>query len=422
MTEDFLQYLWKFGLFENFLTSTDGQEIEVISKGTHNSDSGPDFFNAKVRIGTTIWAGNIEIHLHSSHWELHKHNTDKAYDNVILHIVFKHDKEIYRTNGEKITTIELPVNQIYFNNYQRLTGNLEWIPCQKLIGKINPFEISFFLSQLLIERLERKSELVYHILKETNNNWEEAFYRSLAGTFGLKANSIPFILSASNLPLNIINKHRHDLFQIEALMFGTAGFLSQNCDDDYFLKLHKEFIFLSSKYSLKPIGLHIWKFMRLRPGSFPTIRIAQFAALLHQFPVLFSRLISIETTINPSEFHTVKASAYWNTHFLFGKTSGNTEKKMGEETANLIMINSIIPFLFVFGKEKGDYKLIDKALSIFDLLKTENNHIIRKWAECGIKAKNASQSQALNHLFTNYCLNRNCLNCNIGHSLIQAKI
>lgn len=317
MKEEFLHYIWKNKLFnKEELLDANGNKIIVENTGLHNHDAGPDFFNAKIKIGDTTWAGNIEIHIKSSYWETHKHHTDKAYDNVILHIVLENDKDVFNTKGNKIQTCELKFNKSHLASYEGLINSENIIACNNYINDIDKFTLNSWLTALLIERIEQKTSELKQILKFTNNNWEEAFYISLAKAFGFKVNALPFELLAKSLPSIILAKNKNNLFQIEALLFGQAGMLKKlNINDAYFSSLKKEYNFLKAKYKLKSIDPHLWKFLRIRPANFPTIRISQFAHLIYKSSHLFSKIIKESDTKKIMQLFNIEASIYWQTHY-----------------------------------------------------------------------------------------------------------
>lgn len=422
MKEEFLHYLWKYKLYcRDNLKTYAGESVEIINHGTHNFDSGPDFFNAQVKIDNTIWVGNIEVHISSSDWYAHNHNTNKAYDNVILQVVLNHDKEVLRTNGQIIPTLELNFDNDLYLNYKTLIENDKWIPCQDNIQELDPFKISTWLEKLCIERLEQKSSGIQEILQKVNNSWETAFYYLLARNFGFKLNSDPFEMLSKSLPLNYLAKHKDNLFQVEALLFGQAGFLEENHGDEYYLKLRKEYQFLKSKFQLKSIENHLWKFLRTRPGNFPTIRIAQFAQLIYKSTSLFSKIIKIKNLDDYYDLLNSKTSEYWNTHYTFNKESEFKLKSLGKSAIDIILINTIVPFLFVYGRAKGQFEFQEKAINLLENIKAEKNTIISHWGDMNIKAKNAFDTQALIQLKNNYCNQKKCLNCLIGNDIINSK-
>ncbi|RLD64419.1 MAG: DUF2851 domain-containing protein [Bacteroidetes bacterium] len=422
MNEAFLQHIWKYHLFDKTeLIASTGEKIEIINVGQKNIDAGPDFFNAKVKINNTVWAGNVEVHINSSDWLKHSHNTDKAYDNVILHVVYNNDMQITRTNGEAIPTIELKFDKRIFDKYQDLIKNEQWVSCEDEINNVDGFIIDFWLNSLLIERLESKSEYILNNLYKNNNNWEETFYQQLAKNFGTKINQFPFEQLTKSLPLIYLAKHKNSLLQIEALLFGQAGFLEINIDDDYYNSLKKEYLFLKDKFKLKSIEKHLWKFLRLRPGNFPTIRIAQFAALIYKSSSLFSKIIETDDLIEIKKHFSVSASEYWDTHYIFGKTTKKRKKRTGQIFINSLIINTIVPFLFVYSKSKDNEKYKIRALKFLEQLPAEKNSIISNWKLLKMPVPNAFYSQALIQLKNEYCNKKKCLYCQIGNRIIVKK-
>ncbi len=419
--EEFLYYVWKNKLFnKDKLKDADENYIEVIDTGTLNTDSGPDFFNAKVKINDTIWAGNVEIHINSSDWYRHLHNKNKAYDNVILHIVATDDKEVLRTDGTIIPTAVLYYDKTIYERYKYLVNTTQILPCASYIKDIDMFTLNSWLTVALYERLEEKTNLVKQIFKKTKNNWEETFYIIMAKAFGFKVNSLPFELLSKSLPLHILGKHKNNIFQIEALLFGQAGLLNEKYEeeDEYYNKLQKEYSFLQKKYNLAPTEGHLWKFMRLRPANFPTIRISQFAVLINKSNHLFSKVINSQNIKELQALFVIQSGIYWNNHYRFGKTSIERTKRLGKGAINNLIINTIIPILFIYGKEKDDEEIISKALGFLEELKAEKNYITKGWQDAGFEIKNAFFSQAVISLHNNYCSKNNCLNCRIGNKII----
>lgn len=420
MKEEFIHYIWKYKLYnKEILKDQNENTIEVINQGTHNTDSGPDFFNSKIKIDDAVWAGNVEIHINSSDWYNHNHHKDKAYDNVILQVVLNNNKKVLRTNGELIPTMELKFNQELFDNYESLLKQETWIPCQNKIENLDSFIINNWLEKLGIERLEQKADKINFILQQTNNSWENAFYIQLARNFGFKLNSDPFEMLAKSLPLSYLAKHKDNLFQIEALLFGQAGFLNDESGDEYYESLKKEYLYLKKKFQLNPIERHLWKFLRSRPGNFPTIRIAQFAKLIYSSTSLFSKLIEVNTIEDCYNLLIVKPSDYWSNHYTFNKESIQKLKVIGKSAIDILLINTIIPCLFIYGKTKGIVDLQDKAIHFLESIKPEKNSIVSKWNDLGIKSDNAFFTQALIQLKNNYCDSKKCLNCRVGNYIIQ---
>ncbi len=421
MNENFLQYVWKYGLFDSSSTVLDnGEEIEIISPGEHNTNAGPDFTNVKIKIGKVLWAGNVEIHVNSSDWEKHGHHHDKAYDNVIIQVVANHDKPVKRTNGEPIPTITLKYNPKYYNNYSDLINSRNWISCEHKINDVNSFIIRYWLEKLMIERLEVKAGEITRYFKQNKNNWEETFYQRVGNNFGFKLNAQPFEMLVKSIPLNCLAKHKNNLLQIEALLFGQSGMLNDlEHEDDYINILKREYAFLQKKFNLKPVEKHLWKFLRLRPSNFPTIRIAQFASLIYSSSKLFSKILEANNVEEIKKLLSVTASSYWDVHYTFGKPSAKRVKKLGDAGINILLINTIIPFLFVYGKVKNNQMYKDRALKFLEHVKAEQNHIIKGWKELGIIPENALQSQALLQLKNVYCDPKKCLDCQIGNQLIS---
>lgn len=421
MTEEFLQYVWEHALFEKEdLVTTNSDPIEILNPGTRNTDAGPDFFNASIKIGKTLWAGNVEVHVQSSDWITHGHQNDQSYNNVILHVVLNNNK-IIAQNGNEIIPVFIPkVKPEVIENYSHLIAQKSWPACYETIGKINPIYLYNAFDALLVERLEQKTSLIVKTLNDNKNNWNETFYQHLSRSFGFKTNTLPFEMLARTLPQSTLAKHKSNLFQLEALLFGQSGLLNEQLlGDDYFLKLREEYSYLASKYQLKGMEGHIWKFLRMRPSNFPTIRIAQFAALLHHSESLLSKLIEVKDVKEIIKFFEVKASEYWDTHYHFNKESEKKPKWLGESSRNNLLVNTIAPFLFIYGERNEKENLKQRAIDILEQLPPENNNIISRWSELRINAKNSFDSQALIQLKNNYCESKKCLNCPIGKKIID---
>jgi hypothetical protein len=424
MKEDFLHYLWKYSLYDpEKLSDSSGNKILVIRPGEYNRDSGPDFFNARISVDGTIWAGNVEIHTRSSHFDAHGHQDDPAFDNVILHVVAENDRKVFNSKGEEILTAQLSFDPELYDRYISLVNNPYIIACQDEIKEIDSFLMRHWLNSLVIDRLENKSELITRIYKETDNDWEETFYRLLTRYFGFRINTEPFEMLASALPFRIIRKHTDNLFQIEALLFGTAGMLEEGMfrdaiADEYYRNLIKEYKILLAKYSLKPVHGWLWKFSRLRPANFPTVRISQLAAMLSVTGGLFSRVLEASGIIRLKEVFEVAASGYWDDHFVFGKRAGNSVKHTGPQAVNIFLINAVIPLIFVYGKSRDNNDICERALSFLEDLPAEENSILDEWQEAGIGAESAFYSQALIQLRNEYCKKRRCLECRLGSKLV----
>jgi hypothetical protein len=421
MTEQFLHYLWKFRLLNNVLTTTSGEDIVILKPGDHNRDSGPDFINARIRIGTTLWAGNVEVHLKTSDWIRHKHHEDEAYQNIILHAVLESDREIYRNTGESIPTLILQgkYDAMLYERYRDLMENLNWIPCEKMIGQVDDVTICSQQSRLLVERLERKSGYIEAVYRNCMNSWDEAFYQLIARNFGFRLNAEPFELLAKSIPLQFIAKHRDNPFQVEALLFGQSGMLKKKYADEYPRHLAKEYRFLRKKYSLKPVDAHLWKFLRLRPSNFPTIRISQFSCLLCKSQGLFSEVLSSHQLKDLRDLFDLKCSEYWTSHYIFDRKSVSKVKRIGVKTVDLLLINTVIPFIFLYGMSRDNPELKERALDFLSGLPAEENSISNQWRNLRIKIDCAFSSQAMMELKEHYCDQKRCLDCKIGHAILE---
>jgi len=421
MTEEFLHYIWQYRLYSPNLVLQTGEQVEVLHPGVHNTDSGPDFFNAKIRIGETIWAGNIEIHILSSDWKRHNHQQDMSYDNVILHVVWRDDMPVFRKDGTQIPTLELDglYNENSWKNYLRFMASQQWIPCDTMIASVDPFLRNAWFDRVLVERLERKALQVEHILSLTKNDWSHTFYRLLAHNMGFKLNNQAFEMLAQSLPYQFLAKHADDLFQVEAMVFGQAGLLETSFQDDYPQKLKKEYEFLKSKFDLTPIDSHLWRFMRLHPGNFPTVRLAQFASIMHHSVSIISELFNSNDVNTYRKLFGAEASEYWNTHYTFDKPSASRRKTLGQSSVDLLLINLVAPILLSYGRRRSDTEITEKPIDMLMQLKGEENSIISKWAALGMDVSTAANTQALLELKTNYCDKKKCLDCRIGNELLK---
>jgi len=422
MTEEFLHYIWQYRLYSPNLLLQTGEEVEVLHPGMHNTDSGPDFFNARIRIGDTIWAGNIEIHILSSDWKRHNHQQDMSYDNVILHVVWRDDTPVFRKDGTLIPTLELDglYKENSWKNYLSFMASQQWIPCYTMISKVDPFIRNSWFDRVLVERLERKALQVEHILSITNNDWAHTFYRLLARNMGFKLNNQAFEMLAMSLPYTFLARHADDLFQVEAMVFGQAGLLGDTFTEEYPLKLKKEYEFLKGKFELTPVDAHLWRFMRLHPGNFPTLRLAQFASIIHQSGSIISGLFNSNEVNTFRELFSAEASEYWITHYTFDKPSAPRRKTLGQVSIDLLIINLVVPILVAYGRRKSDTtEMAEKPVDLLTQLKGEDNSVIHKWAELGMDVSNAASTQALLELKSSYCDVKKCLECRIGNDLLK---
>ena len=419
MKESILHYVWQNKLFTSHnLQTTDEEKLEVVDVGRINTDAGPDFFNAKIRIGETLWAGNVEIHTSSSDWYRHNHQVDKSYDTVILHVVLHADTEVNRADGERIPQLILKYPVHIDLNYEQLFSQQKWIPCSDKIGLVPSIFIQSWKCALLTERLEQKMNSIEKLLTDHNQHWEEAFYITLARNFGFGTNSQAFENLAKSISISILGKHKDHINQLEALLFGQAGLLNPDETDEYSVGLKKEYDFLKVKYGLQPIDGSQWKLLRLRPDNFPHVRIAQFAGLIHSSSKLFSKIVENPDIDVLAKLFISEPSLYWKTSYLFAHKSTLHIKKLGVQSINGILINTIVPFLFCFAHHKNNDDLKNKALQMLEKVPAENNSIINGWHKLGLETENAYDTQALIQLKKVYCDERNCLRCRIGHKVL----
>lgn len=418
--EQLLHYVWKHKIFPlKELKTTTGQQVEVIDTGLANTDAGPDFFNAKLKLDGVLWIGNIEIHERSSDWFKHGHHADAGYNSVILHIASEIDTEISRSNGERIPQIQLICPEAVRTNYKELLETDSYPPCYRIIPSLPPFTAHSWMTALQMERFEQKATLLNERLKRCQGNWEDAFFITLARNFGFGLNGDAFETWAHRLPFRAVDKHRNDLFQIEAIFFGQAGILEDSDGDGYYLRLKKEYTYLQHKFGLIPMDASLWRFLRLRPANFPHIRIAQLACLYHRAYGLLSRIMETETLQGVRDILKGGTSEYWLTHYTFGGSSPSRPNTLSNTSLDLLIINTVVTFLYAYGLHKGNRVLCARAGSFLEELKAENNYITRMWEQCGMKASNAADSQALIQLKKEYCDKKKCLYCRIGYEYLK---
>jgi hypothetical protein len=423
MNEKLLHFIWKFRLFQQTkLQTTTGEILEIIQQGIHNQDAGADFQYARIKVGNTFWVGNIEIHTKSSDWYLHQHHEDAAYNNVILHVVYeKGNKEVLRQNGEAIATLELKglINENTLARYEEISKGKTWIPCEAFFKSVDSFTVKNFLERLLIERLESKVEQINLMLQESDNDWENVMFQMIARYLGASINKEPFLLLAKSLPVKVWAKHQNDYLQIEALVFGQAGLLDEKHDDEYPNQLRKEYVYLKRLHNLQSLPSHVWKFLRLRPSNFPTIRMAQLAALMFKEVKRFSLILETEDVKEIAKLFDVEVSAYWQTHYLFDKPSNRVNTHLGDSMKNVLLINAIAPVLFAYGKYKDNDVYCERALRLLENCEAESNSIITGWKKFEMIPSNAYETQALLQLKNEYCANFRCLDCAVGNKILQ---
>ncbi len=415
-----LHYIWKYRLYQHELKTTEGVPLEVIDVGIPNTDAGPDFFNAKVKIGGEVWAGNIEIHTDPRDWIRHNHHLDESYNSVILHVVAKAGQQVFNQAGQPLPQCELQVPPKLRNNYEYLLASDNSLPCNNFIGTIPPIHLRSMTETLLVERLERKSKDVFRLLDRFENSWNDVFYTILSRNFGFGLNADPFERLALATPLNILLKHSDNLIQLEAILFGQAGMLGDpDAGDEYVLALKREYQFLRAKYNLQPLDSFLFKKLRVRPTGSPYLRIAQLAKLCQTIPGLFSMVLETEDVGKIRLHFHVNASEYWQTHYSFKDKSPQKSKYLGDASLDVILINTVAPLLFAYGLKSGSDSFLGKATAFFETLRPESNSIVSPFVRAGLQAGSAYDTQALIQLKREYCEKRKCLFCRIGHRLLK---
>ncbi len=425
MKEKFLHFIWRFQLFDSLsLQTTDGTPVFVEEKGLWNKiDSGPDFSMSKIRMDHQIWVGNVEIHVRSSDWDLHKHTGDKSYENVILHVVFEHDKEIEFLVSRNVKTLELKnyISPEVLSNYERLVeSGQNFIPCEKSIHLIQDDSVKFWLERLVIERLERKTNEIEQEFLKSDKNWEELLFKKMAYAFGLKINSESFTLWANSFPFKVLTKIQTKPDLIYALFFGQAGFLDVETDENYVAELKKNYSFLQSKYDVKPLDKSVFKFFRLRPPSFPTVRMMQLATLYGHYQNVFMFLMGTKDVEKVRQvFRDLDYPEFWKNHFTLEKESSvHSEKEISNELIDRIIINVVLPLKFVYAKHRAT-DVSEELWEGLRILPPEKNTIIEEFAKLGLKAENAFEGQAYLELRKHFCNEKKCLNCALGLQILK---
>lgn len=416
MTEQLLQFIWQFQYYsKSNLILSKGESIQIIHPGIHNTNQGPDFLNARVKIANTILAGSIEIHINASEWQLHKHSSDSNYNNVILHVVWLNDKDL----DVDIPTLELKnsVSSLLLNKYEKLMTNRNFIPCEDLINTVNDFTFTAWKERLMVERLQEKSTIISEKLKKYSNHWEEIFWQLLAKNFGIKINIDAFESMAVSVPLSILAKHKNQLHQLEAILMGQCGLLNKIFSDDYAVMLQKEYRFLKKKYNLQLTHIPSY-FLRMRPANFPTIRLSQLAVLIHNSSHLFSIIKEATELKDVEKLFAVTANDYWHYHYVFDEETGFKKKTIGKQMVQNIIVNTVLPFLYAYGWYNNAEHYQEKALLWATQLFPEQNFITKGFVELGIENKSAYDSQSLIQLKNKYCNNKRCLDCAVGNSIL----
>ena len=436
--EILLHYCWKHRLLPlGELRTTEGHVVEVIDPGLLNHDAGPDFFNAKIRIDGIEWAGNVEIHDHSRDWYRHGHETDAAYNNVILHVVADADTDDVRTaEGKRLPQFVISVPERVKQNYEELLSTDSYPPCYRIIPELKPLFVHSWMAALQTERLQQKTEEVNTRLEQLNGDWEHAYFVTLARSIGFGSNSDILEMWARNLPLQAVAHHRDDIFQVEAMFYGQAGMLNvaavrermklETAADDYFQRLSNEYEYLSHKFRLNgnstaTAGAYPWKFMRMRPQNYPHIRIAQLARLYHEGRTSLMQLVECDSVDKIRRLLRCGVSPYWEDHYTFGHDSTHNTKQLSKSSLDVLIINCAIPMIFAYGRSAAKESLCERAFDLLDELKAENNNITRMWQEVGLQVKTAGDSQALIQLKKRYCDRKDCLRCRIGYEYLRVK-
>ncbi|MBR3625694.1 MAG: DUF2851 family protein [Bacteroidaceae bacterium] len=421
--ERLLHYVWLNRLWTPaVLKTTDGKQLEIINPGRINIHAGPDFFNASVRIDGTLWVGNIEIHIDASDWYRHGHHTDERYDNVILHVCEHADRAVMTKKGVEVQQVEISVPDYVKDNYRNLLSEMEYPPCFRVLKNMPQLMLRSWLDNMCVERMEQKTLRIEKYLKLCENDWERVFFIALSRAFGFGVNSETFEYWASRIPLNQLAHHRDDIFQVEAFFFGQAGMISDSFSkemDDYQRKLFTEYKFLSTKFSLEPMDVNRWKFLRMRPQNFPTIRLSQLAMLYTKGALSLSTVIETDSLKALTELLSTDVSPYWQEYYTFGKRSKPCHKRIQRASLHRLILNAICPTLFAYGRYSGKEQLTERAFDLLQQLPAESDHIIRRWGEVGVKAENSADSQALLYMYSNYCQRKDCLRCVVGREYLK---
>ena len=417
-----MQYVWKHRLWrsEDMVTNT-GKKVRVVDPGLLNTDAGPDFFNAKIEIDGHMWVGNVEMHYRATDWKRHHHDSDKAYDSVILHVVAKDDAPVHRTNGELIPQLVLEVSPQFNADYASLVGATIEVPCATKIKQVPHLTIVEWVEGLAFERLHGKVERIHQLLDSFNGSWEDVCYVTLARNFGFGINNDAFERLARRTPLRLLGKHSDSVLQIEALLFGQAGMLDAQKPgmDSYYNQLCTEYAFLSNKFQLTPMEKESWKLFRIRPQNFPYRRIAMLAQFIEGGFRMMNRILEAEGEKEMRALFEVELSGYWTKHYTFGKPNERATATLSRSSTDIILINTVAPLLYAYGELTGNYEMTDKAIKLLEDLRAESNSIVSHFVAYGIDCPDALTSQALVQLKREYCDARKCIYCKIGHHLLS---
>ncbi len=417
MTEKLLQYIWQFQLFNKVNIQTiDLKELIIIHPGNSNSNQGPDFLTGKINYDNAIWFGNIELHVHSTEWRLHQHSKDDNYKNIILHVVWNHDEDL----GLPFPTLELKllVPKLLLDRYRSLLTQNLFIPCEQNISIVNPIVIEKWKERLLVERLQKKAVYIEDLLKNNNYNWEETFWWMLARGFGGDINGEAFEQIAKSIPFRIFLKHSNAPIQVEALLMGQGGLLKEDSQELFPNQLKHEYVFLKNKYLFKPPKISLL-FLRMRPSNFPTIRLSQLASLICKKRNFFSEIVELNTVENAESYFDLEASEYWDNHYCFNQWSATLKKRLGRNSISHIIINTIVPMIYAYGYINHNQKYLLKSIRILEQMKSEKNKIVDGFLNVGVEVKSAFDSQSFIQLKKEYCNQKKCLECSIGHAIFK---
>lgn len=423
MNEAFLQTVWKHKLIgQSEFKGTKDETIEVISIGEHNQDSGPDFFNSKIRIDDVVLAGNVELHLKTSDWLRHKHQLDKTYDNLVLHVVLEHDLDLSQNSNHNVTVLELKnyLKPGLIDQYQALHNSTQPIACGRSINQVNEFVWKSWMDRLAVSRIESKTDYIEHLFVYCQHNYEETLYLLLCRNFGFKINNEAFELLGKSLPFSILKQYSNNSQQVEALLYGVAGFLEDVFDDDYPHLLQNEFEFLKQKHKLISIKKELWKFSKTRPVNFATIRLSQFAWLICKRESLYHLIEDRCSLEQLKNFFSIEANEYWNSHYKFDEVADFSRKPLGDVAFQTIVINTIVPFLFFLAKHSANESFSEYGLELLSTVKAEVNTKTKHFLKLGVKTESALESQAQIHLYDNFCSKKACLHCNVAQALLKS--
>lgn len=420
MKENLLQFIWKWGLFKSDnLQTIQNQSIQIINKGMQNTNAGPDFLNARISVDNTIWAGNVELHILSSDYLKHNHQSDPKYKNIILHVVYQHDETISVLENTPTLALHTYINHDLIANYERLMNSPQKLPCQDNLQHVASLSFTAWLERMLIEKWETKMSAWQATLQQSNNDWQTLLYQQLAYNFGFKINSTAFHQLAVQTPLAILLKNRDSLMHIEAILFGQSGLIPSLPQDEYTRALQIHYEFYKHKYKLQPIAVSLWNHLRLRPANFPSIRIAQFAKIIHEKRSVFNKFLEVQKMDQTEIFMDIQVSTYWETHYQFDMPSKKQSKKLGKDAINNIIINTIAPMQWFYYKTMGNHDQMQQAIELLEKIPAEKNNIIEIWQQLPYPIKTAADSQALIYLYQQYCSLKKCLQCNIGLQILK---